>query len=724
MEAIGGRGMIQRFRTKWLLGLTTFVVISLTFSQFQRVFQFNREIIGVFWFGWICLAAVVIPWRIGRYVSYFCLLFVTIFSLVSFGQTSIYDWLVVFQREMVGYWNGLLARTLAYLPDELAVMLIVLVAIILIELVIEHHKIMLATSLLVAYLLLLAIYNRFSFAIVVLIIVGLGCFQKFLVAQQVGSWSFGSILRGTVVITLLAAISSAAFYFPKSSVVTQLVSLSSSVRTQLNTHGFYNWIEQGQRGGQTRTGFSENDQQLGGPLLDDETILFEAWQTQPNYWRVESKDLYTGQGWSQQLDEEVIRATHEETYHRPAKAYSGPLGEKETVTVTLATAANYLALPYGQLAVVIQNGAIGFEENPLAERLDFLENTAEVQLAMTLQRFEYTITELEDQTLTLPENNGVDYLQLPEALPLRVSQLAEEWTQAETTLIGKVLAVEEQLQQSGAFRYSKVDAAFIEENQDYVDQFLFEAKVGYCDNFSSAMTVLLRTLGIPARWTKGFAPGQRVASEGDRDHYLIRNKDAHAWVEVYFEDYGWLPFEPTPSFSQPLEEELETSLSTEEVRQTVEEQMSEATTESSSNLATTSATATEDETNQEAATKRLPILSFVVLLGLLLIGFLVKDFYFILVFLCRRFFRSHFTFAYRVVLYQINRRNKRQPSEPLLRYAQRVEAQSAGSRRRFIESTQTFERLVYGGAREVTEAEWEKLEKLAKWLRKKQHFKG
>ena len=71
----------------------------------------------------------------------------------------------------------------------------------------------------------------------------------------------------------------------------------------------------------------------------------------------------------------------------------------------------------------------------------------------------------------------------------------------------QVTAIENHLKNSIEFRYSKTDAVYPAEEQDYVDQFLFESKVGYCDNFSTAMVVLLRTLDIPARWSRVFSPG-------------------------------------------------------------------------------------------------------------------------------------------------------------------------------------------------------------------------
>lgn len=78
--------------------------------------------------------------------------------------------------------------------------------------------------------------------------------------------------------------------------------------------------------------------------------------------------------------------------------------------------------------------------------------------------------------------------------------------------------------------------------QDPVDWVLFDLRQGYCNYYASAMVVMLRSLGIPARMAAGFAQG-----EWDRslDGYVVRERDAHTWVEVYFPGYGWVEFEPT-----------------------------------------------------------------------------------------------------------------------------------------------------------------------------------
>jgi hypothetical protein len=79
---------------------------------------------------------------------------------------------------------------------------------------------------------------------------------------------------------------------------------------------------------------------------------------------------------------------------------------------------------------------------------------------------------------------------------------------------------------------------------DVVDWFLFENRRGYCDYYASAMAVLCRVNGIPARLAQGYSPGEYEPSSRT---YRVRQLDAHAWPEVYFPGYGWIPFEPTSS---------------------------------------------------------------------------------------------------------------------------------------------------------------------------------
>ena len=89
---------------------------------------------------------------------------------------------------------------------------------------------------------------------------------------------------------------------------------------------------------------------------------------------------------------------------------------------------------------------------------------------------------------------------------------------------------------------------------DAVDYFLNDVKEGYCDYYASAMVVMLRSVGIPARFAVGYTPGKEAPQQAqDEDgliQYRVQENNAHAWPEVFFPSYGWVQFEPTAS--EPL----------------------------------------------------------------------------------------------------------------------------------------------------------------------------
>ena len=135
------------------------------------------------------------------------------------------------------------------------------------------------------------------------------------------------------------------------------------------------------------------------------------------------------------------------------------------------------------------------------------------------------------------------YLQLPPSLPTRVRDLAATVTVDAETPFDKAHAIQDFLRGPN-FRYEQD----IEEppiDADGVDHFLFESRTGYSDYFASSMAVMLRAAGVPSRLAAGYAPGEFDQESGLR---FVRDSDSHGWVQVYFPDYGWIDFEPTPEW--------------------------------------------------------------------------------------------------------------------------------------------------------------------------------
>ena len=135
------------------------------------------------------------------------------------------------------------------------------------------------------------------------------------------------------------------------------------------------------------------------------------------------------------------------------------------------------------------------------------------------------------------------YLELPPTLPPRVGALAQQVTRDALTPLDRTLAIEAYLR---GLTYS-TQTVVPTEDRDWVDFLLFDSGGGYSDYFATAMTVLLRTQGIPARVASGFAQGE--LEEGR--NWLVRESDAHSWVEVYFPGYGWQVFEPSANRGRP-----------------------------------------------------------------------------------------------------------------------------------------------------------------------------
>ncbi len=130
------------------------------------------------------------------------------------------------------------------------------------------------------------------------------------------------------------------------------------------------------------------------------------------------------------------------------------------------------------------------------------------------------------------------FLQKPKNLDPRIRQLALEWTAGKGSDYDKARAIEEQLK---AFSYS-LDLK--PAKSDPLAEFLFETREGHCEYFATAMTILLRTLNIPARLVNGFQMGEY---NDINSSYVVRESDAHSWVEVYFAHLdAWVEFDPTP----------------------------------------------------------------------------------------------------------------------------------------------------------------------------------
>lgn len=127
-----------------------------------------------------------------------------------------------------------------------------------------------------------------------------------------------------------------------------------------------------------------------------------------------------------------------------------------------------------------------------------------------------------------------------------VRDLAREVVGDAPTAYAAVVRIEAHLRRG--YAYDEAPPQPSQAGTPAINEFLFGSRRGFCQHFAGAMGVMLRSLGIPARVAVGYTPGRY---DGDAGVWVVDDRDAHSWVEVWFPEYGWLPFDPTPGRSAP-----------------------------------------------------------------------------------------------------------------------------------------------------------------------------
>jgi transglutaminase-like putative cysteine protease len=278
-------------------------------------------------------------------------------------------------------------------------------------------------------------------------------------------------------------------------------------------------------------------------------------------------------------------------YMRAATAdrYAGQaITSSETTTIDLGSNADFLAetdIPLARAAVQAQVKVLASRttvafvpEAPLrltlpaqADIRGSAQDLASVRFASPIQQNqEYgVVSAVSNATLQELRAAGEDYpdwieqrhLQLPRRMSRRIVEAGREATRGATSAVDKATAIENYLRDN--FTYS-TQVPTVPPDRDWVEFFMFESKQGYCDYFATAMVILLRSQGVPARVAAGFAPGEFDESTGLS---TVRENHAHSWVEVYFPRYGWIIFEP--SSIRPLPQRIEEPLEPQPVPEVV-----------------------------------------------------------------------------------------------------------------------------------------------------------
>lgn len=296
-----------------------------------------------------------------------------------------------------------------------------------------------------------------------------------------------------------------------------------------------------------RVGYSSYDGIMGGALEEDNTPALQMQAPVPVYLRGEIRSNYTGTSWLT-----PFKAIQD----NPQYVSSALAGREVTVKLTVLSRQGEVVFAprYPRnfqfdtdSTVIVSSPAAGAGDPDFAyEEFEF-NSSLELKAGDT-----YTISALLplDDPKVLRELSNQDpgdqrYLQLYDDLPERVKDLALSVTAEAENGYDKAMALVQHLRY-GKWDYS-LETQAPPQGHDFVDWFLFEQNRGYCVHFSTAFVILARAAGLPSRWVKGYSYGTR----DEWGNFIILNSNAHSWPEVWFDGYGWVPFEPTPGAVLP-----------------------------------------------------------------------------------------------------------------------------------------------------------------------------
>lgn len=292
---------------------------------------------------------------------------------------------------------------------------------------------------------------------------------------------------------------------------------------------------------------------LGGERTVENMPVFTVNTPVGRYWRAVVYDTFDGRQW---------RNTHEDDARFSASTVlpvpSWEMRTPVTQTITLlAPMGNVIvaAPDLRQVSVAIETVGEPSPAAALTSSSMDLSQPAPEGYEITLARSERTLEPGDSYTVvsqfTQVTRRALDaagtaypqaildhYLQLPEDFSPLVAQTAISVTAGLETPYAKAKAVETFLR---TYPYDDAIPA-PPPDKDPVEYFLYDLRRGYCDYYATAMAVMLRYLGIPARTASGYAEGYFDEETG---YYYVTDADAHTWVEVFFPNFGWIEFEPT-----------------------------------------------------------------------------------------------------------------------------------------------------------------------------------
>ncbi len=278
------------------------------------------------------------------------------------------------------------------------------------------------------------------------------------------------------------------------------------------------------------------------PLPPEATRYGHVRDTSPRfYWRARTFDRYNGHAWTALYSFEQEFAAGQAVWpEAQATAPDFLLARQEVERL----AESDILFHAGTLVSVDRPYRVWWRAAG-----DLVEARSEAERYVVTSRLPtVTVAQLRQAGEEYPTAITARYLQLPEELPRRVRDVALDLTALQPTPYDKAAAIEAYLR---GFPYDD-HAPAPPNDREVVDYFLFDLQRGYCNYYATAMAVLARAAGLPARLVIGYTAGSFDYAAG---HFVVREVNTHAWVEIYFPGIGWVEFEPTAGRA-PIERPL------------------------------------------------------------------------------------------------------------------------------------------------------------------------
>ncbi|MBP1987176.1 transglutaminaseTgpA domain-containing protein [Halolamina salifodinae] len=289
---------------------------------------------------------------------------------------------------------------------------------------------------------------------------------------------------------------------------------------------------------QTTAGSSESSSASNPYSSLNQQVHFVVRSDQPSYWRTGSFDRYTGQGWERTGDAQPFDGT---------TPVEGAAGDRIRYEVTLAKSATALPTVWRPQSLSLDSDALQLgpgraitSQEPVPAGTTYVGESVAPPDDPELLR---------SAGQDYPREIESTYTGLPAGEDTRqVGAFTDELTADAETPYETATRIESWLESNKEY---SLNASHDRENGTITSQFVFEMDQGYCEYFATAMTTMLRSQGIPARYVVGYATGEQTGA----NEYTVRGMHAHAWVEVYFPEVGWVRFDPTPSADRQAAEE-------------------------------------------------------------------------------------------------------------------------------------------------------------------------